>query len=297
MTETKEIALIEVESSTGKLVTNIDELEAFVAIKLTEYTPENYKGDSDAAKKDRATLNTSKKTVSAKRLEITKRALERFGIDMFETRCKKVEKDIDTAALALDAIVKVKEEDEKRIKRGQIEEFWKCQNFELVSLDKVFDQKWLNKTAKNKDIFEEIEKIIAGIYSGIKTLEGLGIDADSLSILKPFYLETLDIGRAVEQWNTIKGNRERLAREESERKEREEAKAKRETQEALDRETIEVQEKAPAESLAAQAIKEPVDEDPIDTFVCKFTGKRSALFALRQYMIDNKISYEKLEGI
>mgnify|MGYP001810723339 CR=1 FL=1 len=295
--ETKEIALIEVESYTGRLVTNIDELEAFVAIKLTEYTPENYKGDSDAAKKDRATLNTSKKTVSAKRLEITKRALERFGIDMFETRCKKVEKDIDTAALALDAIVKVKEEDEKRIKRGQIEEFWKCQNFELVSLDKVFDQKWLNKTAKNKDIFEEIEKIIAGIYSGIKTLEGLGIDADSLSILKPFYLETLDIGRAVEQWNTIKGNRERLAREVNERKEREEAKAKRETQEALDRETIEVQEKAPAESLAAQALKEPVDEDPVDTFVCKFTGKRSALFALRQYMIDNKIGYEKLEGI
>ena len=295
MSETKEIALIERESVDGKLVTNIDELETFVAERLVEYTPENYAGDADAAKKDRATLNSSKKLVQATRIDIVKRAMEKYGITELETRGKKVEKDIDTAALALDAIVKTREEEEKSVKRAQIEEFWKCQNFDLVTLDKVFDQKWLNKTAKNKDIFEEIEKKIAAIYAGIKTLESLDIDADSLSILKPFYLETLDIGRAVEQWNTIKGNRERLAREEAERKEREEAKAKRDVQAELDRETIAVQENAPAENLAAQALKEPVDEDPEMEYTLKFKAKRSVLFALRQYMIDNNIKHEKLE--
>lgn len=294
--ETKEVALIEKETTDGVLVTNIDELEAFVAAKLVEYTPENYKGDSDAAKKDRATLNTSKKTLGSTRLEIMKRAMKRFKIDDFETRCKKVEKDIDSAALALDAIVKAKEEEEKRIKRAQIEEFWKCQNFDLVSLDKVFDQKWLNKTAKNKDIFEEIEKKIAAIYDGIKTLEGLGIDADSLSILKPFYLETLDIGRAVQQWNTIKENRERLAKEEAERKEREEAATRREAQEELAREEVKAQNDAPIASLAAQASGEAVDDDPEIAYTLKFKARRSVLFALRQYMIDNGIKYEKLEG-
>lgn len=294
--ETKEVALIEKETTDGVLVTNIDELEAFVAAKLVEYTPENYKGDSDAAKKDRATLNTSKKTLGSTRLEIMKRAMKRFKIDDFETRCKKVEKDIDSAALALDAIVKAKEEEEKRVKRAQIEEFWKCQNFDLVSLDKVFDQKWLNKTAKNKDIFEEIEKKIAAIYDGIKTLEGLGIDADSLSILKPFYLETLDIGRAVQQWNTIKENRERLAKEEAERKEREEAATRREAQEELAREEVKAQNDAPIASLAAQASGEAVDDDPEIAYTLKFKARRSVLFALRQYMIDNGIKYEKLEG-
>lgn len=291
--ETKEVSLIERETTEGVLVTNIDELETFVSAKLVEYTPENYKGDSDAAKKDRATLNTSKKTVSAKRIEIIKKAMARFKIDDFETRCKKVEKDIDTAALALDAIVKVKEEEEKRVKRTQIEEYWKCQNFDLVSLDKIFDQKWLNKTVKNKDIYEEIEKKIAGIYSDIKTLESLGIDADSLSILKPFYLETLDIGRAVQQWNTIKENRERLAREEADRKEREEAKAKREAQEELAHEEIAAQESEPMAEMAAQAMGVKAETDPEETFTCTFTGKRSALFALRQYMIDHGITYTK----
>ncbi len=291
--ETKEVSLIERETTDGVLVTNIDELEVFVSAKLVEYTPENYKGDSDAAKKDRATLNASKKTVSSKRIEIIKKAMARFKIDDFEARCKKVEKDIDTAALALDAIVKVKEEEEKRVKRAQIEEFWKCQNFDLVTLDKIFDQKWLNKTAKNKDIYDEIEKKIAGIYTDIKTLESLGIDADSLSILKPFYLETLDIGRAVQQWNAIKENRERLAKEEAERKEREELKAKQEAQTELAHEEVKAQDSAPMANLAAQAMGVEVDDDPEETFTCTFTGKRSALFAMRQYMIDHGIKYTK----
>ena len=291
--ETKEVSLIERETTEGVLVTNIDELEVFVSAKLVEYTPENYKGDSDAAKKDRATLNASKKTVSSKRIEIIKKAMARFKIDDFEARCKKVEKDIDTAALALDAIVKVKEEEEKRVKRAQIEEFWKCQNFDLVTLDKIFDQKWLNKTAKNKDIYEEIEKKIAGIYTDIKTLESLGIDADSLSILKPFYLETLDIGRAVQQWNAIKENRARLEKEEAERKEREALKMKQEAQTELAHEEVRAQDSAPMADLAAQAMGVEVDDDPEDTFTCTFTGKRSALFAMRQYMIDHGIKYTK----
>lgn len=293
MEETKEIALVERETTEGVLVTNIDELEAFVAAKLVEYTPETYKGGADAAKKDRALLNTSKTTVSSRRIEIIKRAMARFKIDTFETRCKKVEKDIATASDALDAIVKVREEEEKRVKRAQIEEFWKCQNFDLVSLDKVFDPKWLNKTVKNKDIYEEIEKKIAGIYSDIKTLESLGIDPDTLSILKPFYLETLDIGRAVQKWNAIKENRERLAREEADRKEREEAKAKREAQEELAHEEVKVQESEPIAEMAAQAMGVEVESDPEETFTCTFTGKRSALFAMRQYMIDHGITYTK----
>ena len=289
--EVKDLALIERESTDGVLVTNIDELETFVAERLIEYTPENYKGDADAAKKDRATLNTSKKTVSAKRIEIIKRAMERFKIDSFETRCKKVEKDIDTAALALDAIVKVREEEEKAVKRAQIEEFWKCQNFDLVTLDKIFDPKWLNKTAKNKDIFDEIEKKIEAIYSGIKTIEAFGVDVETL---KPIFLDTLDIGKTIEQGNRLRENRERLAHEESERKEREEAKAKRKAQEELGREEVSAQKAAPIASLAAQASGDIPDADPIDEVTLKFKGPRSKLFALRQYMIDNGITYEKL---
>ena len=289
MDETVELSLIVQEKKEGVLVTNIERLETLVSEKLKEYTPENYTGDADAAKKDRAVLNASKKTLSAERIRIIKELMKPF--DDFETRCKKLEGSIDEAAKALDAIVKAREDAEKAIKHEQIKQFWLVQNFDLVSLDKIFDQKWLNKTVKNKDIFEEIEKKIASIYSDIKTIEAFGVDVDTL---KPIYLDTLDIGATIAQGNKIKKNRERLAREEIERKDREEARAKRETQEALDRETIEAQENAPAESLAAQALNETVDEDPEMEYTLKFKAKRSKLFALRQYMIDNDIKHEKL---
>jgi len=295
MSESKEIALIEIESNEGVLVTNIDDLERFVAEKLVAYAPENYKGDADAAKKDRATLNTSKNTVSMKRIEIIKNAMARFKIDSFETRCKKVEKDIDAAALELDAIVKTREEGEKAVKRAQIKQFWECQNFDLVSLEKIFDDRWLNKTAKNKDVYAEIEKKISDIYAGIKTLETLGIDTEALAILKPFFLDTLDISKASEKWNRIKENRERLAREETERKEREEAKSRREAQEELGREEVKAQENEPIATLSAQANGDTADLDPVMTYTMRFKGKKSVLFALRQYMIDNGITYEKVE--
>lgn len=289
-----EITLIEKENAV-KLETNIGELEQFVAEKLKEYTPGNYIGDSDAAKKDRATLNSSSKAISATRIEIVKRAMERFGISEMETRCKKLEKDIATASAALDAIVKEKEDEEKRVKRAQIEEFWSCQNFDLVPLEKVFDQKWLNKTAKNKDIFAEIEKKIQSIYDGIKTLESLVTEQEALEMLKPFYLETLDIGKSVEQWNRIKENRARLEKEEAERKEREAFRAKQEAQKELAAEEVNAQRDAPVVALAAQALGGVPEEDPEITFTLRFRGHKSTLFALRQWMIDNGVTYEKLD--
>jgi len=286
-----ELSLIVKEKTAGSLITNIELLETMVNEKLTEYTPENYRGDADAAKKDRALLNTSKKTLTAERIKIIKELMKPF--EEFETRCKKLEKNIDTAALALDVIVKAKEDAEKEVKRAQIVEFWGVQNFDLVPLAKVFDDRWLNKTLKNKEIFAEIEKKIADIYSGIKTIEAFGVDVDTL---KPLFLETLDIGKTIEQGNRIKENRERLAREESERKEREELKAKREAQEELAREEIRVQKSEPVATIAAQALGVEHDDDPEIEYTLKFKAKRSALFKMRQYMIDNNIKYEKLEG-
>lgn len=290
MSETVELELVVTEKKEGRLVTNIDKLELMVSEKLTEYTPENYKGDADAAKKDRAVLNTSKKTLTAERIKIIKELMRPF--DEFETRCKKIEKDIDSAAIALDAIVKIKEDSEKEIKRLQIKQFWECQNFDLVELEKIFDQKWLNKTTKNKDVFEEIEKRIAGIYEGIKTIEAFGVEVDTL---KPIYLDTLDLGKTIEQGNRIKQNRERLIKEEEERKEREALKVKLDAQKELVQEEIQEQKKEPIINLAAQAAGEVADTDPIIEYTMTFRAKKSILFALRQYMLDNGITYEKVE--
>lgn len=285
-----DLSLVVKEKTAGSLITNIELLEAMVSEKLLEFTPENYNGDADAAKKDRALLNASKKTLSAERIKIIKELMKPF--EEFETRCKSLEKNIDAAALALDEIVKAREAEEKRVKMERIKTFWGCQNFELVTLDKVFDDRWLNKTMKDKDVFAEIEKKIGDIYAGIKTIEQFGVEVETL---KPIFLETLDIGKTIEQGNRIKENRERLEREEAERKQREETAKLREAQQELAKEEVKVQRDEKQVDLAAQALGTEKNDDPEETFTCRFTGKRSALFAMRQYMIDNKITYEKLE--
>ena len=284
------LELLVIEKKEGVLLTNIDKLEKFVEEKLKEYTPDNYKGDADAAKKDRATLNKSKKTLAQERIKVIKELMKPF--EDFETRCKALEKNIDAAAVALDEIVKAKEAAEKEVKRAGIVEFFNTRQFSLVPLEKIFDDKWLNKTVKMKDIQEEIDAKIKKIYADIKTIEAFGVDVETL---KPLYLETLDIGATIERGRTIKENRERLEKESAERADRELKAKMQEQQVELAKEEVKAQEQAPVVSLAQQAAGVPIDEDPEMTYTLRFKAKKSVLFALRQYMIDNKIEYEKLE--
>jgi hypothetical protein len=288
MIETKDLTLEVREEKLGELVTNALEIKAFVEERLTEYKPENYIGKTDEAKKDRAELNKASKELNAKRLELEKRFMKPF--DEFKAVIKDTTSAIDGASKKLDEIVKGEEEREKEEKRHLIEQFWTEQKFELVTLKKIFDEKWLNKTSKNKDTFEEIKARIKTILSDIKTLETLE-DAD---ILKQLYLDNLDMGAAIRKSADLKAYREKLAVEAKERAEREARSTIAEQQREIAKEEIKAQKDAPAASLAAMALDEVPDDDPEMSYTLQFTAKRSVLFALRQYMTDNGIIYKKL---
>lgn len=287
--EAGELSLVVVEKKAGFLTTNIEALENFVLERLEEYKPENYQGDADAAKKDRAELNTAKKQIADERIRIMKELMKPF--DEFVERCKGLEKNIDGASKALDEIVKLREQAEKEAKRAIIEEYWRIKEFELVHLDRVFDQKWLNKTAKIADVKKEIDSIIEKIITDLKTIEAFGVDVDTL---KPLYLETLDLGVTIARGNAMKANRERLEKEKAERAEREKKEALQEAQKELIQEEEKAQHESLAETLASQATGTESESDPIESFRIEFTGKRSALFRLRQYMLSEGITYIKL---
>lgn len=287
--EAGELSLVIVEKKAGFLTTNIEKLEAFVLERLEEYKLENYQGDADAAKKDRAELNSAKKQIADERIRIMKELMKPF--DEFVERCKGLEKNIDGASKALDEIVKLREQAEKETKRAIIEEYWRIKAFELVPLDRVFDQKWLNKTAKIADVKKEIDAVIKKIITDIKTIEAFGVDVDTL---KPLYLETLDLGTTIARGNAMKQNRERLEKEKAERAEREKKEAIQEAQKELIKEEEKAQHESLAETLASQATGTESETDPIESFRVEFTGKRSALFRLRQYMLSEGITYIKL---
>lgn len=208
--------LVVINQTKGILETNISELELFVASKLESYNPELYEGDAESAKKDRAELNKSKTALSSARKELIKELMQPYSD--FESRCKKLEKDIDVASSKLDEIVKVKENAEKTAKKIRCEELWLSKNFTLFPMDKIFNQKWLNKTTKDSEINAEMDAIIEKVYSELKLIERFAEDSDTL---KSIYLDNLDIGYTLDYGEELKKNREKIAEEKATRDERE----------------------------------------------------------------------------
>lgn len=235
MTEINNLPELTVTKSVaGVLETNIESLEAFVNARLEDYKPELYLGDADMAKKDRAELNKSKKFLSEKRRQIMDTLTKPY--QDFEARCKALEKKIDTASGLLDAIVKDKDEKEKAARRIHVLELWNAREFSLLPIDRVFNAKWLNKTAKDADIEAEMDAIIVRTYSDLKQIDKYAEPSDAETV-KAYYLDCLDIGDALGYGEQLAKNREKVKQEAAER-------ANREHESAIQAQVLEQKEEA-----------------------------------------------------
>lgn len=252
-TPAETLDLVVVEKSVGYLQTNIRGLELYVENKLKEYTPEKFKGDADLAKKKRAELNNAKKVLQQKRIEIIKECMKPYTD--FEDRCKVLEKAIDSASGELDEIVKLKEQEEKDKKRKQIELFWLTKDFDLFPLEKIFNPKWLNKTYKESDILDEMDKRIAKTYKDLKTLETYSdmycIGADEV---KAHYLMNLDVEETISYCDELQRQKEVAQKEAKERAEREHAEIIGKQKEELWKEESNFDRETEIKDLASEAL-------------------------------------------
>lgn len=252
-TPSETLDLVVVEKSVGYLRTNIRGLELYVENKLKEYTPEKFEGDADLAKKKRAELNNAKKVLQQKRIEIIKECMKPYTD--FEDRCKALEKAIDSASSGLDKIVKLKEQEEDEKKRKQIELFWQTKDFDLFPLEKIWNPKWLNKTFKESDILDEMDKRIAKTYKDLKTLETYSdmycIEADDV---KAHYLMNLDVEETISYCDELQRQKEIAQKEARERAEREHAEIIGKQKEELWKEESNFERNSEIKDLASQAI-------------------------------------------
>ena len=281
--------LIVVKNIVGILETNIEELEKFVKRELKKYSTDSSIEIADA-KKDRAELNKSLDFLKTKRIEIIKKCMEPYND--FETRCKVLEKDIKALSEAIGVNITAKENAKKEVKKAEIIELWNTKNFDLFKIDKVFNQKWFNKTTTIKEIEADIDTIINKTYSDIKIIERF--PDDDLITLKAMYFESLDIGKTLDRAEILKQNREIAEREKKQREERERA----EKLESQKEELVEDMQKdvsgRTASFLASQVLGEEVDLDPVMEYTMSFKARKSVLFALRDYMTEHGIEYTKL---
>lgn len=259
--ETNPLSLIIKEKTLGNLVTNAKDIKAYVEEKLKEYSVDNYAGDAKQAAKDKAEINAAIKTLNDRRIALEKEWNMPFA--EFKNIISETCDMMKTTSGKLDVIIKAKEEEEKAQKKAQIIELWNGKNFNLVSLDRIFNAKWLNKTTKLAAVDAEIDTIIKNITGDLASLDAFGEDT---AILKDLYLSTLNLQQTLNKGAELKANRERLAQLEAEKKAREE-------KEKAENETFGIQE---------EETKEPENTPVEDTYKVNFETREVEKVAPKQ---------------
>nr|WP_315441786.1 DUF1351 domain-containing protein [uncultured Treponema sp.] len=217
--ENNPLALIVKEKTLGSLVTNANDIKKYVSEKLKEYSVDNYTGGAKQAATDKAEINNAIKTLNDRRI-----ALEKEWNMPFQEFKGIITETIDmmkSASSKLDVIVKSEENKEKEEKRYKILELWEAKKFNLVTLDRIFNTRWLNKTYKLATIDVELDDFISRINGDLASLDAFGEDT---AVLKDLYLSTLNLQATLNKGAELKANRERLLAMEAQKKAEEEAK-------------------------------------------------------------------------
>lgn len=257
----------------AKVEDNILEAKEF-ALQLKEYYSKLIFTDDqlEMAKDERASINKVVKKIADYRKNIV--AEFKKPIDTFEKTAKETECILKETADFVDMQVKKFENEEKEEKRNQIINLYSKLVEELkdiVPINKIFDDRWLNKTVKIATIETEIKEKLDSIRTGLNAIEELNSEFELE--LKNSYLQDFDLSKVIVKNNQLKEQKERLSKVEEKKEEI-------------------VQEKV--ETMLQTEIKEDIS-DPILTYTLKITGPLTKQKALKEFLILNKMTFEKVD--
>lgn len=278
------------ELTLGTLESNAEHIKNFVEEHLKDYTPENYIGQADKAKADRAVLNNAEKALNSRRLELERKYMEPFNNfkGLINDACKMLK----TASGELDAIVKAEEEREKAEKFEKIQEYWNNTGFSLFDISRVFNAKWTNKTTKLKDVYAEIDQIQKRTFDDLAVIENF--PKEDVPLIKAVYLETLVLSDAVAKAKQLNENRDRLAREKKEREEVETMQALKLQRASELEEVNEVAQGHGIEGLVAAAMDLEEQPEEKEEYALVFKGTRDQLLNMKREMTRLGITYKNL---
>lgn len=270
---------------------NNEELKAEIAEKMQEYkslafTEETIKD----AKADRAKLNKLRTAFEDERKRIKKLCMAPY--DEFERQIKELIALIDEPIQLIDSQIKEVEQKRREEKRQKIEELFACIGFQtFVTLDKIWDDKWLNASVTLGKIEEQMKSRMYQIGNDVLTIQDLPeFSFEAMEV----YKKTLDLTMAIREGQRLSEIQKRKAAYEEEQR-RKAAEARNRTQ-AIRAETPPAQlEKGRAEELEGAAQQEERQEAQVFKMDFRVWGTKDQLMGLRQYLIDNKIKFGKVE--
>lgn len=207
----------------GKISFNYEELKQQIQTRASDYASMVYTDDQIAnAKKDRADLNRLKKALNDERIRQEKEFLQPFN--EFKAQVKELCGIIDTATASVDKQIKEFEEQKKAEKLDAILEYFGsalAAKLPSVSLDHrlVVDVKWLNASVSMKSIQEAIDGKLEQVGKDLAVIDSLPSYAFEA---REYYIDTLDLARAVSEAHRLQEQAEKKAAWEAEQQKRKE---------------------------------------------------------------------------
>jgi septal ring factor EnvC (AmiA/AmiB activator) len=222
---------------------NYEELKTQLASMAAEYKGLVFtESQLPEAKKDRASLNKMKKALNDARIQTQREYMAPF--DEFKTKIDDLIKLVDEPVKEIDVQIKGFEEAAKEEKKEEIRKLFAETGFQaFVTLEMIWNEKWMNKSYSLKQISEEMTLLLNKIGTEVYTIHSL--EAFSFEAME-VYKETLDLNRAIAEGQRLADIQKR--KEEEAARRAEEARAKEEA------------EKAKAQAAATEALEEAEPE-------------------------------------
>lgn len=275
---------------------NNEELKAEISKKMQEYktlvfTEEEIKD----AKKDRANLNKLKNAFDDERKRIKKLCMDPYN--RFESQVKEITSLIEEPIRLIDSQIKEVEQQKKEQKRKEVEELFGSIGFQLfVTLDKIWDEKWLNATVSLSKIEEQMKSRMYQIGEDVATIQRLPeFSFEAMEV----YKSTLNLSLAIQEG-------QRLSDIQKRKKEHEEALARKKAEEEA-RMANDIPEN-PSETVYTPPVPDTntiecgdeshlQESSPEELIQLDFRvwGTKEQLMALRNYMKENRLKFGKVE--
>lgn len=200
---------LEVSAKDGKVYTNASDLLPEIQNGLKHYDYVVDENNYKQAKSDRTALNNLVKIVSDKRKQVENDVFAQWLQDKKDIM--QVEKTIKEASDKLGAGIDEVDNAEKELKRNQIKELWTNMTNDKYPFDLVFEERYLNKTVKNKEIEESLNNKFLKAEEQLSFIEA-SLPEDELQAEQVIQLfcKTLDLSKATDRINEIKAAKVKL---------------------------------------------------------------------------------------
>ena len=200
---------LEVSAKDGKVYTNASDLLPEIQNGLKHYDYVVDENNYKQAKSDRTALNNLVKIVSDKRKQVENDVFAQWLKDKKDIM--EVEKTIKAASDKLGNGINDIDNAEKELKRNQIKELWLNMTNNKYPFELVFEERYLNKSVKPKEIEESLNNKFLKAEEQLSFIEA-SLPEDELQAEQVIQLfcKTLDLSKATERINEIKEAKAKL---------------------------------------------------------------------------------------